>query len=217
MKKFFSFFICLCFIFQGSAQLNFSNKKRSYKTEGYILNGADSINEWIVVPILNDAIDYYSFTTRVTFIDSSGQQNIYKPNHIDGFGFREDESLGNFISVDKSEGLSKARFLRKILEGKISLLEEILDRSIVGAGYATNALGQPSSKMRTKDIHESIFYVRQNDEAVIKIKFNSKTNKIRKKDLRKDLDFLPDSFANSDEEIDLSDLIGILSELNSKS
>jgi hypothetical protein len=39
---------------------------------------------------------------------------------------------------------------------------------------------------------------------------------IKKKDLKKLIDILPDNFSNSDEEIDESELITILSDYNSK-
>lgn len=216
MKKNFFFLLFAFFVLSGSAQSFGLNKKRSYKAEGYILKGADTINGWIAVPITNDELDYYSLSTRITFTDSFEQQKSYKPNNIAGFGFREDEGLGEYISAGEAEGLSKAKFLRKVLEGKISLFQDKLDRNTVEAQGTMGAFDGPTMT-RKKDIYKSYFYVRRNNEPLIKIEFKSKTSTVAKKDLKKALNFLPDSFINSDEEVDLPGLIDILSGLNTKS
>ena len=213
MKKLCTYFPCIFFVLQVSAQMN---SKNSYKANGYILQGTDTVKGWIAVPVSNEEIDYYSLTFRITFIDSSDHQNNYKPKDITGFGFQEnDEDLGNYISVTEADGLSKAKFLRIMLRGKISLFKEKLDRSTYRDLPSINAFGQPSAAVMAKsNIYKTNFYVRQNNDALVKIKVNSKTGMLIKKDLKKALDSLPDSFKDSEEEIDISGFMDILLKLN---
>lgn len=217
MKKVLFLFFCTYFVSICSAQIYPRNKKRSFKSEAYILNGADTINGWIVVPVSNDWVDYYSLRTNVVFVDSSNKQKKYKPGDIAGFGFREDKALGEYTSASEAKGLPKSMFLRCLLQGKASLYEDKQDRSVIKSyGAGTTSFGPPSATVqRPVDIHKSLIYIKHNDDAFINIKFDSKTDKVKKKELKKLLDFLPDSFKDSKDEVDISGLIEILTEFNS--
>lgn len=184
-------------------------QNRSYKAEGYILNETDSVNGWILVPINNDVLDYYSLSMRVTFVNSAGEQKKYKPNDIKGFGFRDDEYLGHYISSTEAKGKPNDMFLKKLVIGNISLLEKKMDRNVTS--YSSSG-----SSISNVDIHKSLYYVQKENEALIRVDFNKKTAIIQKKDLIKILDFLPDSFATSEEGVNFSDLVNIILIHNTK-
>jgi hypothetical protein len=126
--------------------------------------------------------------------------------------------MGEYVSANEAKGLPKPMFLRRLLQGRASLYEDKLDRSVVNSYNAGPAFpGGPSATIRKPtDIHKSSIYIRHNDGSFIKIKFDYKTDKIQKKDLKQQLDFLPDSFKDSKDEVDISGLIDILTEFNSK-
>lgn len=83
-------------------------------------------------------------------------QKYCKSNSITGFGFCEDESLGSYVS--ESEGMSKEKYLHKLLEGTISLFEERLDRNTVRTEYSINVFGQPSTR-RGRNLFVKIFFI----------------------------------------------------------
>ena len=193
-----------------AAQTNIFKNKRTYKIEGYVLLGPDTINGTIAIPIRYDELDYNSLATSVTFIDSLSSTKKYTPLKASGFGLRGDAVFGDYVSIRVEEDFGQTLFLKKILNGKVTLFEHKLDRTVVRDRNV--AVG---NKIREKvSIDESIYYLKKDDEPLIKIQFDSKTSTISKKDLKKLVNILPDNFANSDEEIDVSKLINILSEFN---
>ena len=201
-------FIATGIALNTAAQTNIFKKKRTYKIEGYVLLGLDTINGTIAIPIIYDELDYNSLATSITFIDTLNSTKKYTPLKASGFGLRDDAVFGDYVSIRVEEDFGQTLFLKKVLNGKITLFEHKLDRTVVRDR-------SPGSKIQEKvSIDESIYYLKKDDEPLVKIQFNSKTSTIRKKDLKKLVNILPDNFANSDEEIDVSELITILSDFN---
>lgn len=201
-------FIATGIALNTAAQTNILKKKRTYKIEGYVLLGPDTINGTIAIPITYDELDYNSLATSVTFIDSLNNTKKYTPLKASGFGLRDDAVFGDYVSIRVEEDFGQTLFLKKVLNGKITLFEHNLDRTVVRDR-------SPGSNIQEKvSIDESIYYLRKGDEPLVKIQFNSKTSTIRKKDLKKLINILPDNFVNSDEEINATELLTILSDYN---
>ena len=196
------------------AQKSFFTPNRSYKVEGYILLGADTVQGYIAIPIDRDEVDYGSLTKQVTFIDSADKSKKYKPSNLNGFGIKGDDVISNYISVAKSENSLRNIFLKKVVEEEAMLLVEKIDRA---AGYATTTFyGMGSSQIYEKEINKSVYYLKIGTDALVKVPFDNKTASIRKRDVKKLLINLPESFADSDEQIDFSSFIILLESYNAK-
>jgi len=214
MKKLLLGFIATSIALSTLAQTDIFKKKRSYKVEGYIVLGIDTINGTIAIPITDDELDYHSLATSVTFIDSLNKTQKYTPRKATGFGLRGDAVFGEYVSISMSEGLDKDLFLKRVLNGKIILFEYKLDRTVIKS-YPSTFRGGPKEIRKKESVNESIYYLKKGSEPLLKVQFNPKTLTIKKKDLKKLIDVLPDDFSNSEEEIDESELITILSDYNS--
>lgn len=205
------------FVFVSSCclgQKSFFTASRTYKVEGYILLGADTIQGYIAIPIDGDEVDFSSLTKQVTFIDSVDKSKKYKPSHLNGFGIKVDDVVSNYISVAKSENASVNMFLKKVVEGEAMLLVEKIDQA---AGYSTTGVyGMGSSKVYNKEFSKSVYYLKIGTNAIVKVPFDSKTASIRKREVKKLLVNLPESFVHSDEQIDFSSFITLLESYNAK-
>jgi hypothetical protein len=115
MKKLLFGFIATIIGLSTLAQTGIFKKKRSYKVEGYIVFGTDTIRGTISIPITDDELDYNSLATSVTFIDSLDNTRKYTPLKASGFGLRGDAVFGEYVSVSSLEGLDKDLFLKKYL------------------------------------------------------------------------------------------------------
>jgi hypothetical protein len=199
-------------------QKNAFSPARSYKVEGYVLIDRDTIQGYISIPIDGDEVNYSTLTKQVTFIDRADRPKKYKPNDLKGFGLQKDDILSHYVSVAKSANSVKSIFLKKVVEGKAMLLVEKIDRA---AGYRNQMImtgnGFRSAPTYQKEINKNVYYLKIGDNNIFKIPFNKKTASIAKKELKKLLVNLPDSFASSDEQVDFSAFIKLLEGYNADS
>ncbi len=216
MKKLFCGFIATIIALSTLAQAEIFKKKRSYKVEGYVVLGTDTIIGTIAIPITDDELDYHSLANSVTFIDSLNKTQKYTPRKASGFGLRGDAVFGEFESIKVEDDFGQTLFLKRVLNGKIILFEHKLDRTVVRSYPSTFGGDFPKQTTRKESVNASIYYLKKGSDPLIMIQFNPKTLTVKKKDLKKLIDVLPDNFSNSDEEIDESELITILSDYNSK-
>jgi len=214
MRKLLFTITSLFVVLNSVAQTDIFKKKRTYKVEGYILAGTDTVNGIISIPIRYDELDYYSLGTVVEFTDSLNQTKKYRPNKTPGFGLLGDAVFGDYVSIGLRENPDNYLFLKRVLAGAITLYENNLDRTVVKT--TPTSVGANSHISQKQSVDESIYYLQKNNEPLIKIQFDSKTSSVKKKDLKKLVNILPESFTNSDEEIDVSAFITILSDYNLK-
>ena len=186
-----------------TATLTALAQSRSYKVDGYILSGADTVTGTISIPVGKNSVDYASLSTQVIFIERSGKIRGHNPRTLAGFGLRGDDVLGDYVSVTTSDLVPRKLFLKKLVDGAVVLLEENADHLMRNKGNGTYLVD-----------HYRTYYLKNGVGPLVAVPLDPRTSAIRKKDLKKLLPGLPDSFTHSEEAVTISELIPILEEYN---
>jgi hypothetical protein len=149
---------------------------------------------------------------KVKFIDSLGTVQTFGPDKIQGFGLRDDAIQRNYETVILPEKGKPSYFLKKLVNGKIALYEKLE----VITPPPSMVMGQNGNMtmMKSRSTTVTVYYLK-NGDSLTKIEMNRETYSIKKKELKQIISFLPESFINSDEEIDLSKLVSLLEKYNS--
>lgn len=210
MRKLLSLLLLLLILMNSLAQI-YVGKKQFYKVEGYILEGTDTIRGIISIPIKFSDVDYNSLAMSVSFTDTMNHTKKYRPKTTAGFGLRGDVVLGDYVSIRLPDAEDYHLFLKRLLAGPIMLYEQNLDRTAM----IQTPTGTGGHTVRKKSIDQSIYFLQKGKEVFIKIEFDPQTTLLKKNDLKKLVEILPDVFANSDKELNPSDLLNILSDYNS--
>jgi hypothetical protein len=183
---------------------------RYYNIDGYIILDKDTVKGMICLPIEKDEINYAILRNKVIFQDSAGNKKQYKPKELQAFGLRGGDIEGDYVSYS-SEYLSK-RFLRKIVAGKLSLLQEITTAppqhaySPVTGHMTTIPAPRSADKVR-------LYYLLQENGEPITIELDGTTSAIRKKDLKKISGLVP-LLAKNEGDVFIHDLVKALNEVN---
>ena len=208
MRKWF-FLILLVSVIQSSlAQVHKLNGSRIYKLEGYIFPVKDTIKGYIAIPIRKGEVNYGSLANKVTFIDSLGNATTIYPGDIAAFGFKGEDVSGDYLSFKRPGFQGGKVFVKKLAGGDAVLVVDIVVKVYGGHGYASGPAGFNTASSTSTT--QTFYYLKIGNGSFENLPGNE-NRPFSKNDLKKYLVDLPESFADSKDEIDISEVINIVS------
>jgi hypothetical protein len=185
-----------------------------YKVKGFIINSnKDTVHGTILLDESRGVANYRDLAKKLNFTDSTGIPTTFAPGEIEGFGLRDGTSREDYVSVSLKEKEKPQFFLKKIVAGKISLYERrVLMDNPPNVAYT----GNRTVMLRERRPEGMMYYLKDSSGLLIKFETTSQASLIKKRRLKEKMNFFPEDFANSNEQIGLSELVGLLEKYNAE-
>jgi len=172
----------------------------------------------ISIPIVKGVLDLNSLRSQVSFTEGTSKTKKLRAKDIHAFGVRDDEDISSdYISIANADESGKQRFLRKLVEGNIQLLDDKKDTTLFSRmpkeGYRSSSFGGVVSVGYIRDVKQTIIYIREDSKPLIRINPDPESSMIGKVEITKILEYIP-GLVVQEEELSISDLMKIITKQN---